>query len=210
MVTRWAFATRDRRKTALEIATIIIAVLAFVATAWQAYIANDSEKRQLRAYVGVHQVSYQGLENSEPIGFAFTLVNHGQTLAKKANFVGIIDLLPYPLPTPFKLQAPPDRPSQDGIIFSNETPPMIGWVWERTPMTESDKQALFSRSGTKQIYMHGSISYEDIFGKPRKTTFCFFLNPASIVRDASGAIVRDGNGRFSFQVAPCEGRNRLE
>jgi hypothetical protein len=188
---------------------IAIAVLAFLATGWQAWVANDSEKRQLRAYIGVHQIGYQGLEDSDPIGFGFAFINHGQTPAHDVNVVGIIDLLPYPLSANVALPHPPERPPQDGIIFSNETNPMIGWVWERHPMAIAAKQALLFQSSEKQIYMHGFVSYRDIFDKKWRTDFCFFLNAASIVRDASGAIVRDKDGRFPFQVAPCVGRNRL-
>jgi hypothetical protein len=188
---------------------IVVAVLAFIATAWQAWVANDSEKRQLRAYIGVHQIGFQGLEDKNPIGFGFAFVNHGQTHALDFNLIGVIDLLPYPLPANLKLPSPPDRPSQDGIIFPNESNPMVGWVLERHPMTFAEKMEILSKSPDKQIYMHGVARYRDIFNKHWKTEFCFFLNPTSIVRDDSGAIVRDKDGKFAFQVAPCAGRNKV-
>jgi hypothetical protein len=198
-----------RKPKIMDKLAIVVAALAFLATAWQAWVANDSEKRQLRAYIGVHQIGYQGLENADPIGFGFAFVNHGQTLARDFNLVGIIDLLPYPLPANFELPSPPDRPPQDGIIFPNETSPMVGWVWERQPMTVIEKKGLLIRSPSKQIYMHGVATYKDIFNRTWETKFCFFLNPASTVRDNSGAIVRDKDGNFGFQVSPCAGRNNL-
>jgi len=57
-------------------------------------MANDSEKRQLRAYIGAHQVGVMGLDDTGPIGVGFAFINHGQTPAQNFNFTGIVDLLP--------------------------------------------------------------------------------------------------------------------
>jgi hypothetical protein len=95
------------KHTWLERGALVIAVLAFLAAAWQAYVANDSEKRQLRAYIGVHQVGYMGLEDNDPIGVGFNFINHGQTPAQNFNLIGIIDLLPYPLPQGYVLMDAP-------------------------------------------------------------------------------------------------------
>lgn len=52
-------------------------------------------------------------------------------------------------------------------------------------------------------------TYDDIFGAHWRTEFCYFLNPSSLVRDASGNIVRDKDGHMQFQWAPCAGHNKV-
>jgi hypothetical protein len=144
--------TTNTKHTRLEITAVVIAVLAFLAAAWQGYIANDTEKRQLRAYVGVHQNGLMGLENSDPIGVGFDFINHGQTPAQKFHFIGIIDLLPYPLPQGYVLADAPTRPPQDGVVFPNETPPMTGWTWERDKIDAPTKKEIISPNPKREIY----------------------------------------------------------
>src|SRR5208283_5251439 len=76
------------KHTWLEIAAVFIAVLAFLAAAWQGFISNDTERRQLRAYVGVDQAGLMGLEDSGPIRVGFYFTNHGQTPASKFRLIG--------------------------------------------------------------------------------------------------------------------------
>jgi hypothetical protein len=200
---------RNSKHIWLEITAIAIASLAFFAAAWQGYIANDSEKRQLRAYVGVHQVGYMGLEDSNSIGVGFNFINHGQTPAQKFNLIGIIDLLPYPLPQGYVLMDAPSRTPQDGVIFPNEIPSMTGWTWERDKIDALTKKEIISATPKREIYAHGIATYDDIFGEHWRTEFCFFLNPSSFIRDANGNILRDKDGHMQFQWAPCAGHNKV-
>ncbi|MGA3259249.1 MAG: hypothetical protein ABSE35_10240 [Bryobacteraceae bacterium] len=197
------------KHTWLEIAAVVIAVLAFLAAAWQGYISNDTEKRQLRAYVGVQQGGYMGLEDSGPIGVGYNFINHGQTPAQKFNLIGAVDLLPYPLPQGYVLADASARPPQDGVIFPNETPPMTGWIWERDKVDAPTKKEIISANPRREIYAHGVATYDDIFGSHWRTEFCFFLNPRSFVRDADGNILRDKDGHMQFQWAPCFGYNKV-
>jgi hypothetical protein len=197
------------KHTCLEITAVGIAVLAFLAAAWQGYIANDSEKRQLRAYVGVHQASNQGLEDSATIGVGFHFINHGQTPAQKFNFIGVIDILPYPLPQGYVLAEAPARQPQNSVVFPNEKPALQGWAWERDKIDAPTKKEIISANPKREIYAHGIATYDDIFGAHWRTEFCFFLNPSSLVRDANGNIVRDKDGHMQYQWAPCTGYNKV-
>lgn len=197
------------RRTLLKNAPIIIAALAFLAAAWQAYVANDTEKRTLRAYVGIHQGAVMGLEDDGPIGVGFYFINHGQTPAQKFNFTGTIDVLPYPLRLEYALVSSPKRPKQDGILFPNETPPLTGWVWERNKIDAGTKKEILSANPQREIYAHGIATYKDVFGSEWHTELCIFLNPTSIERDAAGQFIRDKDGHVKFQFAPCLGYNRL-
>lgn len=168
--------------------------------------------RELRAYIGVHQSGIQGHQSGgDPIGVGFSFVNYGKTPASKFNMVGALDWLPYPLPEDFVLSDPDPRPRQDGIIFPKESNPMTGWVWERkNQLTLEAKQNLFRRDATKEIYAHGTVTYEDVFGQPRVTIFCYVLNPHSVVRNEVGDILHGTNRQINFQFAPVLGRNTVQ
>jgi len=171
--------------------------------------ASDTAIRELRAYIGIRQVGLMGLEDSTPFGVGFAFVNYGKTPASKFNLRGVVDVLPYPLPDDFVLPEPPSRPKQDGVIFPNESNPMVGWVWELETkrLNLKEKLAMLSRETTQEFYAHGFVDYSDVFEIPRHVEFCFALNPASVVRDQTGGIVRDKSGNFKFQWAPVAGHN---
>jgi hypothetical protein len=173
--------------------------------------SSDTEIRQLRAYIGVHQSEIEGLESSDRVSVRLSFVNYGQTPATKFNMVGAIDLLPYPLPENFILLDPPSRPPYDGIIFPKETNQLTAWVFERAipALSTQTKQKIFSLDTNEEIYAHGTVTYEDIFGKVRTTKFCFVLNPKSVKRNQAGAIIPDAQGHPQFQFAPVAGRNAL-
>jgi hypothetical protein len=189
-------------------------VAGFTVGLW--WIGRDTRIRQLRAYIGAHQVGIMGLEDDKPIGVGFAFINHGLTPAQKFNLIGIIDLLPYPLPDNYKLVSAPSRPQQDGVIFPDEKDaatgkanPMIGWVWQRNPITRDEKASLLKPNPTHTIYAHGAATYVDAFKIKRRTDFCFFMNPASIERDMSGKIIRGDKREVRFQFAPSAGQNRV-
>jgi hypothetical protein len=196
----------------LAIATGVLAIFTYnlwTATRKLVIDSSDTAKKELRAYVGVHQVGVKGLEDDGPIGVGFAFINYGQTPAQNFNLIGTIDLLPFPLPEGTKLQVAPERARQDGVIFPKESNPMIGWVWQRTIITRAEKTALLAENPTRVIYAHGVATYTDIFDRARQTEFCFYLNPASIVRNMSGQIVRDKDRNIQYQWAPCAGYNKI-
>jgi hypothetical protein len=213
-------------KKKLEIVAIVVAVGLLIVNIFQMWatqkaanatrdsvtLASDTAIRQLRAYVGLHQVGVMGITNREPFGVGFAFVNHGQTPASNVNMKGVVDLLPYPLPEDFALPETPDRARQDGVIFPNETNPMVGWVWERKnpPLTVNEKGRLFVKTTTEEAYAHGTVTYRDIFGVLRRTTFCYVLNPHSVVRNPAGDMIYDQKGNIQFQWAPVANRNSID
>jgi hypothetical protein len=209
-------ATVDRVTIGGNVLTVLFTAIVAGFTVGLWWIGRDTRTRQLRAYIGAHQVGFMGLEDDKPIGVGFAFVNHGLTPAQKFNLSGIIDLLPYPLPDKYRLEPAPSRPQQDGVIFPDEKDattgkanPLTGWVWQRKPITREEKAALLKPNPTHTIYAHGVATYVDSFRKKRRTEFCFFMNPASIARDTSGKIIRGDQQEVRFQFAPSAGQNRV-
>jgi hypothetical protein len=175
-------------------------------------LAEDTAKRQLRAYVGLVITACWNLESNGPLGIKFVAINYGQTPASHFNGVGVIDYLPYPLPEDFVLPEPPTKVHQDAIIFPNDRAnPLIVSFWERegSRKTIQEKLQLLSKQATIEAYAHGKITYKDVFGQEWCVEFCHFLNPQSVRTNDNGEMVREADGNLTFQWAPVAGRNRF-
>lgn len=73
------------------------------------------------------------------------------------------------------------------------------------------KKEIISANPKRELYAHGIATYDDIFGAPRRTEFCFFLNPSSFERDAEGNIASPGEiGQQVLNGATARGAHSLE
>jgi len=208
----WRTLRAIKRQADLMAQTLVETQKAADATRDSVTDASNTAIRQLRAYVGAHQIGVMGIDDDSAFGVGFAFVNHGQTPALNFNLRGAVHLLPYPLPEDFVIPSPPKKPQQDGVIFPDETNPMTGWVWESATqrLKPTEKLELFSRSTTREFYAHGVATYTDIFNIARTTEFCFVLNPSSVVRDERGDILRGKDGKIQFQWAPVPYRNSVQ
>jgi hypothetical protein len=139
--------------------------------------ADDATKRQLRAYVGITNVYIavitpipEGPPISRPIKFVISEKNFGQTPAYhvyRRGYIRILsdnDLKIFPLESYSR-----DKP---GLLTVIEP----GQSWNSPAIldpTPADRQALLDK--TKLIVVYGTVFYEDAFGKPRTTDFCWFI-----------------------------------
>lgn len=75
-------------RISVEISAAVIALLAFFATFWQAWIARDAEKRSLRAYVSSDEPVVQGTPDPAGTIVSWEIVpkwaNHGSTPTRNA------------------------------------------------------------------------------------------------------------------------------
>jgi hypothetical protein len=149
--------------------TIILAfstIFLWVATRDLVGGAEETAKRQLRAYIGVRSVGC-----SDWVGtFTFasiTIVNAGQTPAHDVVFWANISIDDFPLKSaeiprgPIDLgKAPlgPGAPIETNPRFTN-------------PVTDAQATAL--KAGTSAIYVKGQASYIDAFNEPRVTEFIY-------------------------------------
>lgn len=158
-------------------------------------LAEDTAKRQLRAYLcqGAATISNFG-ENLEPIVHV-RIVNRGQTPAynvKASCSVGI-DVFPMTSPPP---QLPPREPTQ--VVIGP-----IGEITISTPVKNRLRPADIYRLGLAEIsmikcgkwaiYAIGKVTYIDAFGQDRFTDFRLFHSGDSFA-DPGGNMACDKTG----------------
>ena len=173
-----------------------VAVLAVIATAWQAYVANDSEKRSLRAYMGLHApADGQIVSNfAPPARASFHLIpkNHGQTPAYFATQEIGSGVYSYPLPKTFAypIEEVATLPNRLTIFPGDLDSAGINSTWNR-PLT-ADEFASIKDASTNRLYTWGTIKYKDAFGYWHYTNFCWSFCDITSTQS---------------QRAPCTGHN---
>jgi hypothetical protein len=151
-----------------------------------------SAERQLRAYVTVERGIIANVANpihnrrdnpetvariidpqAGPTG-QVTIKNTGQTPAYKLVHWASMDIHEYPLTT--KLPPMP-RPEHSYWNVLGPTVPEMKTLRMPQALTEEEVEGL--RNGTRAIYFHGEIRYEDAFKKKRWTRYrCMYVAPA--------------------------------
>jgi hypothetical protein len=146
-------------------------ITAAVFTGWQAWVAQDTEKRQLRSYVGISPGDVT-LQEGTPAVVVINFKNFGQTPAYSVTLHGRAEQLPYPLPTSFVF---PDYSPQSILAEQLTVYPQSQYSANgETPSPMSSEQILAVREGkTTRIYAFGTVFYKDIFGDTHSTDFCY-------------------------------------
>jgi hypothetical protein len=164
--------------------TLIVASVT-VALWWS---ARDATRRQLRAYVDVHQASIDDVADPSKRMAVVVIRNSGQTPAKEVIFWCCIMAGEYPLK--FRLSDSP--PKEKVTEISRADLPPDGRVSVSVPLNilsvleESELQA-----GRGAIYVFGQITYRDIFDKHRVTTFRLSCRGEQL---RSGSLSQCGDG----------------
>ncbi|HYL49099.1 MAG TPA: hypothetical protein VET84_07010 [Stellaceae bacterium] len=181
-----------------DITTIIILAITLSAlivytglTAYQACIARDTARRQLRAYVGLQRLELElpslNDPNYKPMkdepGAVFTdfqvtfIKNFGATPAFNVSIFTNCTAIPFlgKLPDGFNYPIPPDRPSVLGIT-SRQTLYPGQEVVSRVRILDVNnfKQAI---AKSKSLYLWGTINYTDIYDRRWSSYFCFVYEP---------------------------------
>lgn len=177
----------ERRRATREILTVagLFTAAFFAALQWaifrqQASDFRDQERRQLRAYISIDKPSVSGLFlGGSPFAWVH-LVNSGQTPAMNVHSGARWAIKEFPL------GPPPQLPGFDWNMTTRSNEP-IGPHMEKIKPTERLPIWLASepiggiRSGKSAFYMYGEAHYEDVFGQPWHTRWCFFLSGAILL-----------------------------
>jgi len=167
-------ATSHKRKhTWLEKFAVFFAGLAFGASVWQGWVARDTEKRSLRAYVFLvpdNEVTVDVFPSKTAIGqIEVNVRNSGQTPAYDVVANSWVALEEWPPPSDFKYTGPPDPKGDSRLILA---PGGVQHYHTGTARPFTDQEWQEIEAGTKSFYVYGSITYTDAFGYPRYTNFC--------------------------------------
>lgn len=149
-----------------------LGVLAAIGLAFHSnWIARDTAKRQLRAYVGYSNEWYH---NEFALGQELLLkpriANFGETPARNVIWQAQLEMISDPdADNAFILS--PLQPGSKSTLGKGQ------WTQTRLSVTPNAGHYALITSGAAKLYVFGSISYTDIFGDEWSTTFRFVLIP---------------------------------
>jgi hypothetical protein len=160
---------RDWYDKATVIAAIIAAICTGAAasfTGYQAWIAKDTAKRQLRAYISVPEAYVKYARNgARPDGW-IAISNAGQTPAYQVQLDSETRILDYPLITSFTFLTNHHYEIGNLGPQSKLSPSQIGD--EDLPADEFAEL----KNGQRRIFLYGTITYKDVFKKQHYTNYC--------------------------------------
>ena len=186
----------------VEKLAVFFAFLAFLASGWQGYVARDTEKRQLRAYVSIDFDGWQGIPDKIPLGAKLSFTNHGSTPARYFKRFTAISILPYPLPDHFKFPESVEDSDQATTIFTTIKSD-AGWTKASRIYSSSEWTEITNTLSSKRAYVYGYVLYTDVFGFDHHTYFCAFVHPETIKRNPDGSI-------DTFVWADCPQHNDID
>jgi hypothetical protein len=144
---------------------------------------KDTAQRELRAYMGISKIFLNLDVPSLPKANVETK-NFGQTPAYKVRqWVGIMPH-EHPLTVPL-IKSPDAQKGSSTVVPSGIPQSQIVGLKKQLPLNIT-----FGPAGVT-IYVYGEITYEDIFGVERHTTFRFIYGgpePLVAMRDANGIL----------------------
>jgi hypothetical protein len=155
----------------------------------QIAVATDTEKRQLRAYIGVvppadNQIANPFLPPAKPL-IRLTPKNFGMTPAYRAQHLVGLGVAAYPLPKEFeypiqRLTEPPNP-----ITIYPGTLDIAGIIADAQRPLTPDEVKRIEDGKSARLYVWGTITYYDAFGTHHFTNFCigfFNLTPTQVKR----------------------------
>jgi hypothetical protein len=149
--------------------TIVLAVATgflYCATRRLVEGAEDTAKRQLRAYVAAKPKFVSSFNERNFCWADFEIINVGTTPANGLCHTCRIDVFPFPLPDDFVF---PELPQKCAKTTSFPNQPMIGKVFAYRQFTNGEITSI--RNGSMRIYIYGEMEYIDIFGDKNITRF---------------------------------------
>jgi hypothetical protein len=157
------------------------AILAAIFSGWQAWIASDTERRQLRAYVSFSTTNPIKMTSSE---VTMVIDNFGETPAKDVQIWSSWEFVPFgqDLPADFQfLVKPPcggtavDQKMLPGpiTIFPKNSYSTYGFhcPFDLVDLTRAERNEV-------SAFTYGFISYFDVFDEKHRTNFCYLWYPA--------------------------------
>jgi hypothetical protein len=175
------------------------AIAAALVASYQGWVARDTEKRQLRAYVfleSVHttKINDEITSNDPNRGLSATIIfkNFGQTPAYNVWHLSSLKVADFPAPPTVFVHDPEKHPiPMDTLGPQGGTQSVVQPSKPDSTSGTEGKQPL--RAQTKAIYVFGKIDYEDAFGVKRCTRYRFMVGGNADSRGSDMLRVDTGN-----------------
>lgn len=157
----------------LSFASVIIVVIALGQTRRANKLAEDTAKRQLRAYIAVEPL---GVEEFAENGFyrvPINIINNGQTPAYNLELFGdflIVEGDPREFDPVADGRLMEEGATTDSALGPNSN--RVTYAYIEANLVNSNHNALEAK--TKAIVHYGYLRYKDAFGEPRKSCFAFY------------------------------------
>jgi hypothetical protein len=186
-----------RKHTWVEKIAVAFAALAFGASAWQGYVARDTESRQLRAYLGVDHIEVvccKIIDEQRRAGFVTAnsikifVKNSGQTPASDVRVRALYAEYPYDDPFPQNINfTAPQSSGPPGIFPFIEASfyMLAGQVrFFNSPAEPIATMRIQERLSYGVIYGH--VEFTDAFNARRIVNFCRIYRITTVADDEFG------------------------
>jgi hypothetical protein len=158
------------------------ALLAAIFAGWQAWIARDTERQQLRAYVSLsftttrnpEAIFYNGTATTDRFGQELTITDNGNTPAHDVVVSGKLKILPFPLGDS-DLNTDQTDEINDMPAYPGNTQ-LTASFYDTDPIVKQDIDDTHGDPPTKAFYLYGTITYLDIFNTRHTNHFCYWQN----------------------------------
>ncbi|MCK1620793.1 hypothetical protein IVA96_30325 [Bradyrhizobium sp. 159] len=169
----------DKATFTASAAAAVAALAAAIFTGWQAWIAKDTENRQLRAYLFI---DHSSLSEIAPGKFTTDLAIRaaGVTPAYKLKLAATFEIGPYLL-NETKLS---DQVGGNTQTFDYAVAYGTKEINQQVSMQFVPEAVKLLQGDAQRLYLHGNIRYSDMFGAEHQYDFCFVFHPT---RDSLGS-----------------------
>lgn len=167
------------------IAVIQIVVFGIQANLLKRTIArlDTNAEQQLRAYISVTPDHVGVRQQPENIVVSFNIENHGQTVGSDLRCEYGIDMIDR-LPSDAVMPAATDHLTANNALFPKEKR-SVRLAFKRAA-TATELTGV--ETGSKRLYVWGTLFYRDAFGKPHTTGFSFSAGAAAFAAAQRSAV----------------------
>jgi hypothetical protein len=134
---------------------------------------KETMTRLLRAYLCVNfgAAAFQNSETGSKFELNLQLINAGQTPGYKVGYRAYTEVFPFPLPQDFAFSLP-EVPANSESTLGHGQHTILTGLMHRLCSAEEITEI---KSGSKRLYIYGTVTYEDVYNISRYTNFCFSI-----------------------------------
>lgn len=163
----------DRMQESISEATRATAAMQSIATATKenALLMHDVMRKQMRAYLAFDTALCVPQDDITKWRFEvrFFIKNFGHTIANAVNVKSVLQIMEAPLPDSIDL----NLPVEENKAAANITPGQVFYFRASLDRMLTEQEIVeIKKTGTRVMYLYGTIRYEDIFGDVHYTNFC--------------------------------------